>query len=464
MKTRKINNILIIRPDAIGDFVNITPVLKAIKANNPDIKITLLASKNNSPLASNHPLIDETIVDKIKAGQINSISDFFDYVKEIREKKFDAALIFYNELPYALLAFFARIPFRVGDKDKLLLSPFYNSGVHIKNVDQSKTVIDYNLLYIKCLGFTYENPAPNLPPPRKDFPIFGNPLIGIHMGYIGGTGARRKLPKEKYLESINQIANLVPGAKIALLGIDDMADDADYITAHSTAGASLINLVGKTDLDELMSVISKLNVYIGVDTGPTHIAAAYKIPMVFIMAIKSVKPLRWAPNHSPKVIVKLKSRCPHVCNYASCKETVCSDSISTDEIAEGVKLLLNKKESSYQDEYRYSFKMSNNILFVSDQMPRIASKLSQQGFGAAHLPINKFTIFNLKNILDLMLYEDITIVHSEKNDQILFKLLEWISPSLLLTPPLILFDDRNWGSADELIKYYIERFKAKTHV
>ena len=462
MKMRKINRILIIRPDAIGDFINITPVLCAIKKNDPNIKITLLASKANYPIAKIHPMIDEVIIDKIKSGNIHNIFDYLNYVKELKQKHFDAALIYYNEFPFAFLAYLAGIPVRVGDKDKVLLSIFYNNGTHINNADQTKHVIEYNLQYLEAIGFNTKGCKLSLPLPPKDYPISGNPLIGIHLGYVGGTAARRKLPKEKYAEAVCKIFNCFPQATIVLLGTDDMAEDAKYI------GGRAINLVGKTDSYELMSIISKLNIYIGVDTGPTHIAAAYGIPMVFINAIKSPKPQRWAPLYSPKVIVKFKDKCPYVCHYANCNKTICSDSISTDEIADGVKQLLLQErvaeDVSSSAGVTYSFTKSNNIVFIADEMPAIGKRLEEKGLSVSLYPKNKFNIFNLKNILDFLTYEDATIIHSTVNKPILFKLLGLLSPSRLLTPPLIIFDDRGWDLSDELIKYYIERFKEKTRV
>jgi ADP-heptose:LPS heptosyltransferase len=91
MPNKIIERILIIRPDAIGDFINITPILCAIKKNDPNIKITLLASKANYPIASIHPLIDEIIIDKIKTGEVRNIFDCLNYAKELRQKNFDAS-------------------------------------------------------------------------------------------------------------------------------------------------------------------------------------------------------------------------------------------------------------------------------------------------------------------------------------------------------------------------------------
>ena len=472
MKKRKISNILIIRPDAIGDFINITPVLCAIKKNDPNIKITLLASKANYSIAKIHPMIDEIIIDKIKSREVRNVFDYLNYVKELKQKHFDAALIYYNEFPYAFLAYLSGIPVRVGDKDKVLLSVFYNGGTHINNADQTKHVMEYNLQYLEAIGFNTGDCKLSLPPPQKDYPISGNPLIGIHLGYVGGTAAKRKLPKEKYAEAVKKIFNYFPQATIVLLGTEEMAEDANYIymeprrlprdISRGSAAGSILNLIGKTNIYQLMSIISKLSVYIGVDTGPTHIAAAYGIPMVFINAIKSPKPQRWAPLYSPKVIVKFRDKCPFVCHYANCQKTICSDSISTDEVANGVKQLL--AGGTAHDEFLYSFYKSNNIVFIADKLPPIAKMLEDKGLSVSLYPKNKFNVFNIKNILDQLTYEDATIIHSKVKRPFLFKILEWISPSRLLTPPLILFNNKVWESADELIKYYIERFKAKTRV
>ncbi|HTY12967.1 MAG TPA: glycosyltransferase family 9 protein, partial [Candidatus Omnitrophota bacterium] len=298
--------------------------------------------------------------------------------------------------------------------------------------------------------------------PKADYPISGSPLIGIHLGYIGGTAAKRKLPPEKYIEAIEKIFGYYPSATVALLGTGEISGDSQDIAGRCRGGC-VIDLVGKTSLPELISVIKKLSVYIGVETGPTQIAAAYKIPMVFINAVKCLKPQRWAPLHSPKVIVKLSSNCPFVCHYASCLDQRCSLSISTDEIANGVKELLDPGRRK-NDEFRYSFAKSNNILFVADRLPAAADKLKALGFGVALYPPDEFNLRKFGALLDRMTLEDTTIVHSTIDRPFLFKLIELVSPSRLLTPPLVLYSREILDPAEKLIESYLERFRSKTHV
>ncbi len=479
MKKRKINKILIVRPDAIGDFISITPVLSAIKKSDPGIKITLLASRANLELAKTHPLIDEVILDRIREGRVRNIFDLIGYAWSLRENKFDAALIFYNELPYALLCLLARIPARVGDKDKLLLSPFYNCGTHINNADQTKSVLEYNLQYAQALGFDTSGCELNLPEPKNKYPINGTPLIGIHLGHIGGTAAKRKLPQEKYVQILDRIFSLLPGSRVVLLGTGEMKNEAEYLSAG--ARGAVTDLVGRTTLSELMSIISELNVYIGVETGPTQIAAAYKIPMVFINAVKCLKPQRWAPLHSPKVIVRLKTRCNRTCHYASCPDESCSHSISAEEVANGVKELLSNNlrinsrlnilsENSFSssdpasNEFLYSFTHSNNITFVADREPDAADRLRQMNFIVDLIPISEFRLLNIKGLLDRITYFDTTILHSTVDRPFLIFLLSLLAPSRLLTPPLMVYNEQILDSADNLVKFYVERFKGKTHV
>ena len=60
----KINEILVIRNDKIGDFVLIMPALSWLKKNIPNCKITCLVSEKVFDLAKQCEHIDKIVIDK----------------------------------------------------------------------------------------------------------------------------------------------------------------------------------------------------------------------------------------------------------------------------------------------------------------------------------------------------------------------------------------------------------------
>jgi heptosyltransferase-2 len=70
------------------------------------------------------------------------------------------------------------------------------------------------------------------------------------------------------------------GARCVLLGAPSDAAIADAIVER--AGVALTNLVGRTDVPTLVGCIDRLDVLIGNDSAPIHIAAARDVPVVAI--------------------------------------------------------------------------------------------------------------------------------------------------------------------------------------
>ena len=79
--------ILIFKSDRIGDFINISSVIKNIKYNFPNSKLVVFCSKYNSKLATYYKEIDEILI-----YENNIILFLFKFYKIIFFYKFDLVL------------------------------------------------------------------------------------------------------------------------------------------------------------------------------------------------------------------------------------------------------------------------------------------------------------------------------------------------------------------------------------
>ena len=82
---REFKEICVCRIDKIGDLIMTTPILKVIRLNWPQCKITLLASNINSKVLKNSHLIDKIIVINHKDNLFNKLNK----IKTIRRQSFD---------------------------------------------------------------------------------------------------------------------------------------------------------------------------------------------------------------------------------------------------------------------------------------------------------------------------------------------------------------------------------------
>ena len=116
-------------------------------------------------------------------------------------------------------------------------------------------------------------------------------LAGEISGYAGGaqrliglqprsfpTKAHRDWPASNFIELARRLAHDDPQCRIVLLG--DGAAAALAPEFEQALPGRCVVAAGRLSLRQSAAVMSLLSLYVGVDTGPTHIAGALGIPMV----------------------------------------------------------------------------------------------------------------------------------------------------------------------------------------
>jgi ADP-heptose:LPS heptosyltransferase len=112
-------NILVIRPDNLGDLIMTSPAIRALKQTF-NCRITVLTSPAGEQAAVLIPEIDDTIIASVPwVRSIRSMTskDILKLVDNLSKRHFDAAIIFtvysQNPLPSAMVAWMSNIPRRL---------------------------------------------------------------------------------------------------------------------------------------------------------------------------------------------------------------------------------------------------------------------------------------------------------------------------------------------------------------
>lgn len=92
------------------------------------------------------------------------------------------------------------------------------------------------------------------------------------------AGAHRDWPIENFVALVRKLQAEQPNRYFVLIG--SKLPETKVHTLHQELGNQLIDLSGKLTLRESAAVINELNLYVAVDTGPSHIAAALGTPSV----------------------------------------------------------------------------------------------------------------------------------------------------------------------------------------
>jgi len=284
--------ILVRAANWIGDAVMSLPALEALHARFPKAEIVLLAKPWVSELYWYHPAVSRQIV-YYPDSEHRGLRGFWRLVRGLREEQFDAAILFQNAFHAAWMAWWARVPVRIGyarDGRSALLAP--RSGVV---EPPSPAAYGHQVNYYLNLLFRaglIDTPQPvgeirlrladsekQWAGKRLDALGLGGPrfLVGIHPGASFGP-AKRWLP-----EHFAALADRLIGAlhaDVLIFGSAEelsLAEDIARIMQHTPT-----LVAGQTTLRQMMALLAECHLVVTNDSGPMHVAAALGLPLLAI--------------------------------------------------------------------------------------------------------------------------------------------------------------------------------------
>jgi len=361
----RIRNLLVRGANWVGDSVISLPALKQIREGFPDAHISLLVLPWVSGVYEGSEAVDEVLLYDRK-GNHQGVRGRIRLVQELRARQFDAAILFQNAFEAALLTALAGIPLRFGyrrDARSWLLSHALAIDPRLKNLHQSYYYLD---LVDRVLGrdraleaaFPSKLPSsiesPSAPwlvvsPQRKEAArqilrengiSFSKPVIGVNPG--ASFGSAKRWPKERYAALLDQLTRQQETA-IVLFG-----SEAEVSLAQ-TIGAAMnhlpLILSGKTTLSELIALISCCDLFITNDSGPMHLAAALRIPMLAIFG--PTDEIATGPMSATATVIKKNVECSP-CLLRECPiDHRCMTGISVEELhRQAIRLLQTTKGSA----------------------------------------------------------------------------------------------------------------------
>lgn len=348
MKNKKI---LLIRPAMMGDTILLTAIASSIKEKHKDSEIYMMLQPPFECIIEDNPEISGYFLTKEKL----SIKEILSLAKEIKKQKFDYSIVFEdNPSPqFALISLLAGIKNRIGDKSRLLYGWMYNKGIFINSSDGTKHHLE---LYAELLGpLGIKNPSLK---PRIEIDkiaekniknILGlktSPFICIHIG----TGGGNKALTPKMYAQISDAINEKMQCKVFLTGGEKELPTLKEIKTY--AKHPFTSLVALLSIKELFAAIKEMDVFVGVDSGPMHAAAALKVPVAAIYTAKDVNPARWFPWITRNIIIKGARNCKLKCSHRDCDKNFCIDEIKTDKIIEAIISLLKGEGNQSKEKTR----------------------------------------------------------------------------------------------------------------
>jgi heptosyltransferase-2 len=323
-------NVLLVRPDGIGDEILCLPVATALRRLLPDVRITFLSSEYAAPLLAHHPDLDEiwTVTGRESLSELTALF----------RRAVDAVVFLkpFKRLMWA--SFLARVPIRVATGYRWY-SLLANRRVYEHRKDFSKHETAYNVGMLAGLGL---QPGIVSPPSlvltdaeraggQERLRSIPTPRVVLHPG---GFAARRWRIEQYY--SLAQELHR-KGAGVVLTGSQAEADmfNRQVLTAEPLP-VPVLNLMGRLSVRELMAVIAASHAVVSGATGPAHIAAACGVPNVSLFdPRRNNLPTRWQPLGKGVVLRPEVPTCEK-CIYEACPYWDCLDRLTVETVAQHV--------------------------------------------------------------------------------------------------------------------------------
>lgn len=324
--------ILIIRFSSLGDLVTLDPTFRALKHFFIDDEVSYLTSGIGKGLYSDSRYFDKFII----------YENYIKTILELRKEKYDIIINLQCNRPSHYISMMLR-------KNLLINKSFNIWQKHLKIKTHSKSIreiLDYCDFQKKDLDkyFNINKESIQLPHSKSDYDLrskFDKKIIAI------STGTSERWLSKKW--GVKNFSNLIEklitkDIQIVLVGTSLELDDANIIIKKFKN--NIYNLVNKTNLTQLKNVLSEVDLFIGNDSGPTHIAAGVGTSTITIFGSTDIRhcvkfmPYEGIHNYfKPDEIIKC-----HPCYKSICPTNMeCMDNIKVDYIFNKSKELLNAK-------------------------------------------------------------------------------------------------------------------------
>ncbi len=331
--------IAVVRVLQLGDMLVAVPALRALRAGYPDAEITLIGLPWAASFAARldryvnrflpfpgWPGINEVPYDEARTEQ---------FLVEARAHDYDLVIQMHGSggqsNPFAL-ALGGRVTAGYYDAPHPpTISPTSGKGVRGEGEGEGilwpaapyphdQPEVLRNLGLIALLGCSDRGAGLEFPLLSEDHteadallePLASDdrPLIGIH---AGARPPSRRWPPARFAAVADNLARR-HDAHIILIGGPGEEETVDAVAEHM--GTRPLNLAGHTSLGGLAALLARLDIFIGNDSGPAHLAEAVGAPTVRLFGPADVD--RWAPlDRAWHAVVRHPVACSP-CEYWEC--------------------------------------------------------------------------------------------------------------------------------------------------
>jgi len=318
----KIKRLLIVRLGAMGDVIHTLPAVHALRQAFPQAFIGWLieerwaellcapGSPRRGPRSSLRPLVDEVHSVNLKAWgesafSVSTLQRVATVWNDVREAHYDAAVDLQGAIRSAVLARWSGVcvVYGAAEPREAPASLWYARrvvahGRHVveQNLSIAKALVEHEIKRVEDIPFDIPLPCDPQTEARIEEGLAQHGVRDFAILNPGAGWGAKRWPAERY----GEVAR-----KLAEAGITPMVNygpgEQDLFREVLAASGGRARPT-KGTVSELIALTRRARLFIGGDTGPLHLAAALRVPVVAIFG--PTDPARNGPYGTRSIVLR----------------------------------------------------------------------------------------------------------------------------------------------------------------
>jgi len=322
--------VLVVKMSALGDIIHALPVLPYLHNVSPGIEVDWVVEEQFQDILAGNPLIAQLHMVRTKAWRKKPLArqtrrEIGELKTTLRERGYDLVFDIQGNLKSGLVCWLASAPNVIGFSSDVLQEKinllFTTRQVPIRPVDYHVTDQYLRLVSIPFgkdfKGMTLETDIATSP---RDDEEVGALLATLDDGLVflfhyGTTWQTKFWTEEGWIELGRSVLERFPASSVLFSWGNE--EERQVVTRLAAAIGSGARVIERYPLKGLVALLKKVDLVVGGDTGPVHLAAAVGTPTVSFYRASDGR--RSGPRGKGHAIVQAPLHC------TKCFRTKCDD-------------------------------------------------------------------------------------------------------------------------------------------
>lgn len=343
--------IVVCKYKGMGSIIQATPLIQTLKTSYPNAKITFVSSVENKSILERISIIDQVLLvdDRKFLSLIGSTIRLLTQLVRMRADLYIDLEIYSNFS--SIITTFSMAKDRFG---YYLSTSKYRMGMytHMMYFNTNSPISESYLQFARLLDcekiihhqFVFEE--------KKEFSPHLENYIIINCN-ASDLRIERRWPKQSFIDLIHFVRKSNNELSIVLIGSKNEAEYVAEISNSFSEDNKVLDLSGKTTLNELIELIRHSNFVITNDTGPMHLSSALQKKTIALFGPCSPQQYAIGENIIPIYKDLYCSPCVHEFIVPPCKgNNQCMKSIGVEEVLRSIDKI-NQVNTSAKREVTY---------------------------------------------------------------------------------------------------------------